>query len=127
MNTAADTSTALALIPKGIEEAERMATKLSKSEMLPPHFRDKPENVFWALAYGPEIAMTPVQSLQAIYVVHGRTGMYADAMVALILRSGKCDYFVCTSSDAKHATYETKRKGSPKERRLTVTIDEAKQ
>lgn len=119
------TSSALALIPKGIEEAERMATKLSKSEMLPPHFRDKPENVFWALAYGLEVGLTPVQSLQAIYVVHGRPGMYADAMVALVLTSGKADYFVCTSSDAKQATYETKRKGSPKERSLTVTIEDA--
>lgn len=121
------TMTALALIPRGLEEAERMSTKLAQSEMLPPHFRGKPENVFWALAYGLEVGLTPVQSLQSLYVVHGRPGMYADAMVALVLTSGRCDLFVCVESDATKATYETKRKGSPRTRTLTVTIEEAKQ
>jgi hypothetical protein len=121
-----NTMTALALVPRGLEEAERMATKLSESSMLPDHFRGKPANVFWALAYGLEVGLTPVQSLQSLYVVHGRPGMYADAMIALVLVSGKAEYFHRVESSATEATYETKRKGSPKAATLTVTIDDAK-
>lgn len=126
-NTAlATTAGTFALIPKGFEDAERIATKLSQSQMLPEHFRGKPENVFWALAYGLEVGLTPIQALQAIYVVHGRPGMYAAAKVALIRGSGVCEFFRCVEASATSATYETKRKGDPVVHKKQVTIEMAR-
>lgn len=122
-----NTSTALALVPRGLEEAEKMATKLSESSLLPPHFHKQPGNVYWAIALGLEIGFTPVQALQSIYVVHNRPGMYADSMVALILASGHAEYFQCVERSPTSATYETKRRGSPKPQSVTVTIEQAKQ
>lgn len=122
----APASAPFALIPKSFEEAEKMAIKLSESSLLPDHFKKNPANIFWALALGLEVGFTPVQALQAIYVVHGRPGMYADAMVALVLTSGKAEFFGCVESSDTSATYETKRKGAARSRSVTVTIDDAK-
>jgi hypothetical protein len=125
-NTSIALATPGALIPRGFEEAEKIANKLSESTMLPDHFKKNPANVFWALALGLEVGFTPVQALQAIYVVHGRPGMFADAMVALVLTSGKAEFFGCVESSDTAATYETKRKGAAKPRTITVTIEDAK-
>lgn len=122
----ATTGAALALIPKSFEDAEKMATKLSESSLLPDHFKKNPANVFWALALGLEVGFTPVQALQAIYVVHGRPGMYADAMVALVLASGKAEFFRRVESSDTSATYETQRRGGAKTPPLTITIEDAR-
>jgi hypothetical protein len=120
-----DKKQSLALVPRSMVEAETMATTLAKSSMLPEHFRGKVSDVFWAISYGLEVGLPPVASLNSVYVVHGRPGLYADAMVALVLSSGLAKYFTCISSDAKHATYETHRVGDPEPRRVSITIEQA--
>lgn len=118
-------STALALVPKGQSEAMQLATELAKSRLLPEHFRGQVADVFMALALGLELGLPPVTALQSIYSVHGRPGLYADAMVALILASGLAEYFVPIEISATAATWETKRKGAPMPSRTTVTMEQA--
>jgi hypothetical protein len=51
--------------------------------------------------------------------------MAADLMRALVLASGKAEYFMCRSRSKNSATWETKRKGDPTSCELTYTFDEA--
>jgi len=113
-----------ALIPHGFEEAERMAERLAKSALLPDHFRGKPADVFWAIAYGLEIGLSPVAALRAVYVVKGRPGLYADAMVAVVMASRKAVYFRCIESTPTRAVFETQRAGDQPVRKA-FTIDDA--
>lgn len=119
-------TTALAIVPRSIEEAERLSQIMCKANILPEHFRNKPADVFVAISYGLEVGLTPINALQSIYVVHGRPGMYADAMVALVLASGKAMYFRTVEATDTEATVETLRRGDPEPRRLTITIAQAK-
>jgi hypothetical protein len=47
-------------------------------------------------------------------------------MVAVVLASGKAEYFEQIESTAERATYATKRKGSQREQRATFTIEDAR-
>jgi hypothetical protein len=85
----------------------------------------KPEEVFFMLATGHEVGMSPTMSLRGLFTFQGRVGMYADTMVALILNSNKCDYWTVTESDDAHCTIETRRKGAPKCARMTWTMQQA--
>lgn len=111
------------LTPATVGEAEKMAVMLSKSLLVPEAFRGKPADCFMAISYGLELGMTPVVALTSIAVIKGKPTLYAQSMVALVLRSGVCEYFRRVSSDSHHATYETKRKGDPEATRQT--FDEA--
>jgi hypothetical protein len=116
-----------ALVPRSMAEAEHMASVLCKSQLVPDVFKNKPADTFLAIAYGMEIGIPPVSSLRAVAVIKGKPSLYADAMVGLVLASGKAKYFTCVESNASGATYETHRIGSPKPVRKSFTLDDAKQ
>jgi hypothetical protein len=119
-------STSLALTPQDVGEAQSMAETLSQSSLVPEAFRKKPSDTYMAITYGMELGMPPVTSLMSIAVIKGKPTLYAHAMVALVLNSEKAEYFHCVESDAKHAIYETKRKGSPTARRYEFNETMAK-
>ena len=48
---------------------------------------------------GREMGMEPVQSMMELYVVHGRIGMYAEAMASKVKASGKYRYRVLEHTD----------------------------
>jgi hypothetical protein len=117
----------MALVPVNISEAEHLATLLCKSQLVPESFRNRQAETFMAIAYGLEIGIPPVSSLRAVAVIKGKPTLYADAMVGLVLASGKAKYFTCIESDGVKATYETLRVGSPSPVRKTFTLDDARQ
>jgi hypothetical protein len=71
-----------------LDAAWRLATALAFSNLLPDAFRNKPSNALVLMMYGRDLAMTPMQSFQAIYVVNGKPQLAADAWMALAKRSG---------------------------------------
>lgn len=121
-----DPKTSLALVPRSIPEAEAMAKSLASSALVPEAFRNKPADAFMAIAYGLEIGIPPVSALRAVAVIKGKPTLYADAMVGLVLASGKAKYFTCVESDGIKATYETHRIGSPEPVRKSFSLDDAK-
>ena len=115
------------LAPTSHNDLWSMAQTLAKSSLVPDDYKNKPENIYLAVTYGMEIGFGPATALMNIIVVRGRTSMYANSMVALILASGKAVYFQCIESSATSATYETLRVGKGyKPRRLTFTMADAK-
>ncbi|MCP4666606.1 MAG: hypothetical protein GY849_09580 [Deltaproteobacteria bacterium] len=72
--------------------------------------------------------MGATTALAGFHVIQGQPTMSADLIVALVLNSGKCDYFKLIESTDETATYKTHRKGDPDPDPtiITWTIDKAR-
>ena len=116
----------MALAPRNMEEAERLANMLAKSALLPPDLRNKPADVFFQQLTGMALGVDPMTSLREIHIIKGKPVVSAALMVALAKRSPHCEYFQLLDSTDESATYETKRRGDPKPTKLTYTIEQAK-
>jgi 5'-3' exonuclease len=98
----------------GILHDSRLYTKLGGQEA-----------VYAILMRGRSLNMDATTSLSAFHNVGGRITMHADLIEALVLRSGKAEYFEMVESNAKVATYCTKRVGGKREQTLSFTIEDA--
>ena len=94
----------------GLAAAHRIGSALCQTAFVPTAFRGKPEEAAAAILYGDEIGLTPTQALQSVHVISGRPGLYARAMVALLLSKGH-EVWTVEKSDAK-VTVAGKRRGS---------------
>lgn len=121
--------------PRDWEDGLRYANLLARApSMLPKHIReakDPSAEVFATIMFGFEVGLAPMQSLRAIYIVHGRAGMYAADQIALVQKHPDCEYLEVASdskgnplSSATSCTWVTKRRNR-KEQRLTFTMAEA--
>jgi len=98
----------------GINSLYVMAGRVAKSDLVPKEMRGKPENVYLALIQGQELGIGPVQSLQSIYVVNGRTAVFGDLFLGLIQRSPHYEghkEWIEGEGDRMVAHCEFKRKG----------------
>ena len=111
--------------PTSVTEALQLADKLAASHLLPAALQKQPSDVLVVLLAGYELGLSPMQSLRGIYVIEGKASTSADTMVALVRRSGVCEYFRCVESNERRAVYEAKRKGEPATR-LEWTLEMAK-
>lgn len=81
-------------------------------------------NATAAVLQGITLSLDPLTSLQQIYIVHGRPGMYAKMMVALVQSHG---HEVWTEDNgATRAVVAGRRRGSQRIERVTVTMDMAR-
>lgn len=84
------------------------------------------EDAFVRMLQGVEMGLGMAQSLRGIANINGKPVTEASTMVAVCLaRPDICEYFTCTETTAKSATYEAKRKGAPRPVSLTYTIEQA--
>lgn len=65
-------------------QAMQMAITLSRSQIVPMHFRSKPDDVFAAIQLGSELGFKPMQSLNCIVMIQGNATLKAQTMLALI-------------------------------------------
>lgn len=118
-------TTAIATMPTSLGDFSSLADRFAKSTLIPADLRAKPEDVFVTLLAGHELGLAPMASLRAIHVVKGKPILSADAMVAIVLGRGACEYFVCVEETDAAVTYETKRVNSPRAIRATWTMKDA--
>lgn len=114
-----------ALVPQSLDELGMLAQRLSASRLLPPELRTTADLAITILQ-GLELGLKPMQSIRAIHIVKGKPVLSADLIVALCLKADACEYFTLVESTNASATYETKRRESPRPNRLTYTIADAK-
>lgn len=107
-------------------QVREMSSYLQKSKLLPADLQGKEADICMTIMAGHELGLEPMAALRGMYVVKGRPVLSADTMVAVVLRSGKAQYFENVESTAERATYATKRVGSEREQRTTFTIDDAR-
>jgi hypothetical protein len=72
----------------GLDQAWRMSQALAQSALLPAALRGKPNDVLVTILYGQEVGLSPMQALQAIYVVNGRPSMSGQLWLAKVRQAG---------------------------------------
>ena len=77
--------------PVTLDEAMRFSDMLSKSQMVPKAYQNKPEDVLVAIQWGRELGLAPLQALQNIACINGKPSVYGDAAMALVQASAVCD------------------------------------
>lgn len=70
------------------DAATYIAGKLARTAFVPREFQGNEANVAAAILEGKSLGMDPMKALKSIYVVHGKPGMYAKAMLEMIIRAG---------------------------------------
>lgn len=75
------------LAPSNAHEAFEIANNLAQSNLIPTSLKGKPADIVVSMAYGAELGLQPLQSLQNISVINGRPALWGDAMRALVLNS----------------------------------------
>lgn len=113
------------VLPRSMDEFIKLAEKLAESKLLPEELRGKVPEVLMQMLSGQELGLTPMTSLRSFHIIKGRPVMSSDAMVAIVLGSGKAEYFRRVEATDKSVTYATKRRGET-EQRCTWTMDMAR-
>jgi hypothetical protein len=112
------------LSPTTFAEAERFAQMMAKSTMVPPDYRGKPENIMFAMQFGAELGLSPLQSLQSISNINGKWAVYGDALLAIVLASPLCEDVIERldgEDDNLRAICEARRRGvAPKIQMFSV-------
>lgn len=120
-------SKSLAIIPKSTHEAYELADRLSKATTISAELRGNPANVLAAIMAGAELGLAPMSALRSVHIIRGVPKLSADAMVAVVIASGKAQYFEPKGDPtAASATWVTKRVGSEREHSVTWTAEDAK-
>lgn len=131
--------------PRDLDQLERLSRRLALStSLLPKHISDQKDievrtgEVLAHLLWGFTLGLGPMQSLRAVYIVHGRAGLYAADQIGIVKAHPDCEFLRVKMevrtvngkkvevplSDAKSCTWETKRRGQERQE-LTYTMEQA--
>ncbi len=111
------------LEPRSMDEAVKLADRLMASRLFSAY--GHPAGILATVLAGRELGIQAMASLRAFHIIEGKPTLSAGAIVALIMKSGKAEYFRPVERTADRATFVTKRHGDP-EVSMTFTIEEAK-
>lgn len=102
---------------------KQLADAVCNTGMMPKHLRGKPEETAAVMLYGATLDLDPMQSVRSIYEVHGQPGLYARAMVALVVGRGH-EVWTVETSDVS-VTVAGRRRGAANIETSTWTIERA--
>ncbi|MEO1658274.1 MAG: hypothetical protein AAFR65_11165 [Pseudomonadota bacterium] len=117
------------IVPNDLEQAYRMATAIGQSGLAPKSFQT-PQAIMVAIMTGLEVGFKPLQALQSIAVVNGKTTIYGDGAIALVRGSGLCGYvkeWIEGEGDQYTAYCETLRAGEQDPVIRSFSVTNAKQ
>lgn len=91
---------------KSMNAAWRTATMLSKSDLLPDTYRNKPENVLIALDLSMRMNISPMLIAQQLYIVKGKPAWSGQFCISQINGSGRFSplEFIFGGEDDEHAS-----------------------
>jgi hypothetical protein len=116
--------------PHNLDELLANAKMIAFSNLVPEAFKGKPDDVAVAIQMGMEVGLHPMQAMQSIAVIRGRPCIWGEAVKALVLSSGLCEYWIDSPPDQIRetgvATCRTKRRGWPEESVYSFSVDDAK-
>lgn len=98
----------------GFEQMKEVATLLSKSDLVPDHFKQRPANIIIALEFAHRANVSPFAAMQSMFVISGKPGMSA-AMAISLARQARV---------WKHLRYEVAGKGETLAVRAIATLDD---
>ena len=117
------------LTPHSLGEALTLADQMSKSDLVPQGFKNKPADILIAVQYGMEIGLKPLQALSSIAVINGRACVWGDGLLSLVLDSGlMTNYKEMTFEEieeAGKAVFWCTRKGQPEPIQREFSVKDA--
>jgi hypothetical protein len=108
-----------------LSAAHQLGTALCKTAFVPKDFQGKPDAAAAAILAGKSLGMDPLSALQNIFVIHGRPGLYARTMHALVIAQGH--EVIRTSASPDSVTVAARRKGTADWQEFTWTMARADQ
>jgi hypothetical protein len=114
--------------PNLFDHYKSVAETLAKSGVIPNAYKNKPEDIFVAMAMGYQLGFPVEQALQDIAVINGRPCLWGDGLMALVLVHPECEAIeeepVYSSGVVTGYICTVKRKGH-KPHSKTFTIQDA--
>lgn len=113
-------------VPKGFDDAARMAGLMAKSECVPSAYRNKPGDILAAWSLGAPLGLSLLSTLRFVTVINGVPSVWGDAAMAIVRAHPLCEYIHeefegQTGGDYKDgfeddftAVCSIKRRGDPK-------------
>lgn len=100
------------LNPKTITEAISLAKDIAKTDIIPDHLKDKPNDILVTIMYGSEVGLSAIQSITSIAVIRGKPSLYGDSLLG-ICQAHKDFIRITETFDAQTntATCVTERQG----------------
>jgi len=83
-----DTGMSMMMQPDAFAQMQRVAKVYADSDMVPQHFRGKPGNVIIAMNLAQRLGVDLFMIMQSLYVVHGRPGLEAKLVIAMVNQRG---------------------------------------
>lgn len=71
-----------------LEMTWKLSQRVANTPFVPKGLQGKPESVLACILYGSELGLGPMQSLNSIHVIEGRTAMSPELMRAMVARHG---------------------------------------
>lgn len=90
MQRASQHGRSLLMVPNNFAEAVRMAEFLAASTMVPKDYRGNPANIVIAMDYALQLRLPPMTAMKGIAVINGRTTVWGDLMLAIVLAHPDC-------------------------------------
>lgn len=103
--------------------AHKLGSALAATDMVPKDYKGKPDNATAAILFGAELDLSAIQSLQNIFIIHGKPAMYARTMVALVIKAGH--RLTEVEATPESVTWKGVRRDNGEEFTSTWTIDRA--
>lgn len=117
-------STGLACFePQSFADLVRLGEMAARSRLFAVQ---SPETAVVMMLTGASLGLPPVTALRGIHVLQGRAVLSSDLLVAVVLRSGQCDYWRPVEVTAERCVIETRRRGHAEPIRHTWTIEMAR-
>lgn len=88
-----------------------VAKLFASSKLIPEHFRNAPEDCFIACSMAMRLGIDPLMLMQNTYIVHGKPGMEAKLVIALVNTSGMFDggiQYEREGGNAKDSTFRVR-------------------
>lgn len=112
-----------------MEKAYKFSQIIAKSDIIPAHYRQKPENVFVAIQTAYRMDLDPMLVMQNTFVINGKLGMNSTFAISLANSSGLFEggirYKVVGEGGALQVTAYAKLKSSDEEISYTIGMKEA--
>lgn len=85
-----------------LDAAKAVAVELSKSDMIPKEFQNKPANCLIAVELASRLKASPFQVMQNMDVIYGRPSLRSSFVIACINNSGKISGSLKFEMDVEH-------------------------
>jgi len=116
---------------QNMDELSAFALSYAKSDAALKCYQDNPANAVVVVLCGFEIGLSPIVSLQNMYIVNNKPALYAVVANAIVMGSPKCEYvtikYIGTEYDDDFGVQITsKRKNAKEENVSKFTVADAK-